>query len=133
MEIQIISIVVLLIAITALYKFLPYREMGGKKPFLALMPKYKTVIKHDSESLNEEEILSGLGFKKVKQEASITKYTRGSVLGDISIKLSKVDVYLRSVSSTEKEVAVQAGWVAAFDTGDHWQFLSELSRKLESA
>ncbi|BFM49012.1 hypothetical protein [Marinomonas sp. THO17] len=133
MEIQIISVVVLLVVITALYKFLPYREMGDKKPFFALFPKYIKVIECDTQSTSEEEILSGLGFKKVKQDASITKYTRGSVLGDISIKLSKVDVYLRSISPTEMEVAVQARWVAAFDTGDHWQFLSELSKKLENA
>ena len=26
---------------------------------------------------------------------------------------------------------LQAGWVAAFDTGDHWQFITELGRELE--
>ena len=133
MEIQIISVVVLLVAITALYKLLPYREMGDKKPFFALLPKYKAVIRSDSELPIDEKLLSDLGFKKVKQKESTVKYTRGSVLGDISIKLSKVDVYLTTVTATEKEIAVQAGWVAAFDTGDHWQFLNELSKKLENA
>lgn len=133
MEVQIISLVLVLLFITALYKLLPYREMGSKKPFFALFPKYKKTIPSTTSDLNIEQLLNGLGFKKVKQDDSSSKYTRGSMLGDISIKLAKIDVYLKTISSTEKEVAVQAGWVAAFDTGDHWQFLNELSQKLEDS
>ena len=133
MEVQIISVIVILTIITIIYKLLPFRSLGENKPLFAPMPKYKTKIPSNLTSDGAEKVLTDLGFKKVKVTGSVEKYTRGSVLGDISIKLSKVSVYVDTISSTEKTVSVQAGWVAAFDTGDHWQFLKELSEKLENA
>ena len=129
----IVIVVVTLVIITVLYKILPYRDLGENKPFFALLPKYKNAVKHSLNNVEIEEKLKSFGFKKVKETESSKMFTRGSVLGDISIKLAKVDVCLRKISENEHELTVQAGWVAAFDTGDHWKFTKELSEKLENA
>jgi hypothetical protein len=46
--------------------------------------------------------------------------------------LAKVVIYLRKIANNEHEVTVQAGWIAAFDTGDHWKFTKELTDKIEN-
>ncbi|UTW04705.1 hypothetical protein KDX31_06815 [Amphritea atlantica] len=122
-----------LVGITVLYKLIPCRNLGTKKPFIALLPKYKKSVKHSLSNADLEEKLAGFGFKKVKESESWQTFTRGSILGDISIKLAKVNVGLRKISDYEHEVTVQAGWVAAFDNGDHWKFTKELTEKIENA
>jgi len=129
----IIIVVVTLVTITVLYKVLPCRDLGAKKPFIAFFPKYKKNVKHSLSNAELEKKLADFGFKKVKESESFQKFTRGSVLGDISIKLAKVNVGLRKIAENEHEITVQAGWVAAFDTGDHWKFTKELSEKIENA
>lgn len=133
MEIKILAVACVIVLTTALYKLLPFRRAEGKKPFLAFLPKYKKLVKHSLSRSQLDEKLSEYGFKKVKQESALGKFTRGSALGDISIKLTKVKVGLREISDNEHEITVQAGWVAAFDTGDYWQFITELSDKIENA
>ena len=74
-----------------------------------------------------------LVFNKTRTSAKESKYTRGSILIDIPIKLSKVNAGVRELAENEIELTIQAGWVAAFDTGDHWRFLSEMCEKVENA
>ena len=57
---------------------------------------------------------------------------RGHILGDFSIKLAKVNLLVTEPKSGFVEFAIEAGWVAAFDTGDFWQFLTELKAKVET-
>jgi uncharacterized protein YxeA len=128
-----VVVVVIVVLITLSYKFLPFREAGAKKPLLSIFPKYKKLVKHSLSDAQLEEKLSEFGFKKTKQKKSVSHFSRESVLGDISINLAKVDVSLREVSTGAHEITVQAGWVAAFDTGDHWQFITELGNKIENA
>jgi hypothetical protein len=129
----IIIVVVVLVVITGLYKVLPCRDLGTKKPFIAFLPKYKSNVKHSLSNAELEERLAGFGFKKIKEGESFQKFTRGSVLGDISIKLAKVNVGLRKINENEHEMTVQAGWIAAFDTGDYWEFTKELSENIANA
>jgi len=132
MELKILSTLGIVFLITVLYKLLPFRKAEGKKPSLAFFPKYKKRIKHSLSRSELEEKLSSFGFKKVKDEKTLIKFARGSVLGDISIKLAKINVALKEISEHEHEITIQAGWIAAIDTGDHWQFINELSNKIES-
>ncbi len=129
----IIIVVVALVTITLLYKMLPYRSLGAKKPFIAFLPKYKITVRHSLSNAELESKLADHGFKKVKESESYQQFTRGSVLGDISIKLAKVNVGLRKLAENEHELTVQAGWIAAFDTGDHWKFTKELIEKIKNA
>jgi hypothetical protein len=57
---------------------------------------------------------------------------RGSVLGDFTVKLIKVNVGVTRITESSIKLTVEAGWFVAFDTGDFWSFLSELSAKVES-
>jgi hypothetical protein len=128
----VLFVVIALVVLTIIYKLLPYRCLGENKPVIALLPKYKKNVKHSLTDTELEAMLASFGFKKVYEKESISKFTRGSVLGDISIKLAKVVIYLRKIANNEHEVTVQAGWIAAFDTGDHWKFTKELTDKIEN-
>ncbi len=128
-----LTLVAALVLLTALYKLLPYRSLGDDKPVIAFLPKYKKNVIHSLTDSELEAKLASFGFKKVRENESSLRFTRGSILGDISIKLAKVDVGLRKIADNEHEVTVQAGWIAAFDTGDHWKFTRELSARIENA
>ena len=122
-----------LIACTVVYKQLPHRETGPRKPIFAFFPKYKKRVKHTLNAQQLEEKLADFGFKKTGGEGELMAFSRGAVLGDISVKLSKVAVGLEKITDNEHEMTVHAGWVRAFDTGDHWQFITELSERIEKA
>ena len=135
----IIFVAVTLAAITMLYKSLPHRSMGEKKPFISFFPKFKTIVKLPSSLLDSENpekeleaVLSKYGFTKKNKTNSITKYSRGHILGDISIKLAKVNLLVTEPESGSVEISIEAGWVVAFDTGDFWKFLTELKDKIEN-
>lgn len=122
-----------LIACTVVYKQLPHRAASPNKPLFAFFPKYKKRIKHTLTAQQIEERLAEFGFKKTAEQGDLMAFSRGSVLGDISVKLSKVAVGLEKIADNEHEITVHAGWVRAFDTGDHWQFITELSERIENA
>ena len=134
----IIFVAVVLIGITVLYKALPHRNLGVKKPIISFLPKYKAQVKLPSSILNAEKpekelekILSKFGFTKKSQNGEIIKYTRGHILGDISIKLIKVNLLVSTPKNESTNISLEAGWVVAFDTGDFWKFLTELKEKIE--
>ena len=133
METQLIIVAGIVILITVGYKLLPYRNAGASKPGIAFLPKYKKTVKHSLTDAELASIMTGLGFKSSKKTNEISKFSRGSVVGDISIKLAKVNVTMRKIEPNEHEITVEAGWVAAFDTGDHWRFITELGEKIEHA
>lgn len=130
-------VLISLVVITIIYKILPYREHGLVKPSFAILPKYKTCIEiNEADGAIVDYItrsFTQFGFKVSSTNSGIISYSRGHVLGDFSIKLSKVNLTFLQISESAGVLTIAAGWVSAFDTGDHWQLLSELKNKLESA
>ena len=129
----IVTVILVLTGVTILYKVIPYRNLGERKPVLALLPKYKNKVIVGNSGNNIEEVLTSLGFIKNKGENGIAKYTRGSIIGDISIKLIKIKVCTKAIVDNELEYTVEAASLVAFDTGDHWQLTKELGEKLTNA
>jgi hypothetical protein len=130
----IIIVVVVVVAFTLSYKLVPYRQLSGKKPTLALFPKYQTEVNWASSDLTLTEIeqkLADFGFKKSKMENEVTLFQRGHLLGDFSVKLMKVKCGVSAPKRGKSTITLEAGWMAAFDTGDFWTFLTELKQKLE--
>ncbi|EHR5764780.1 hypothetical protein P3383_23620 [Vibrio parahaemolyticus] len=129
----IITLVVVLVIFTASYKFLPYRSIGERKPVVAFLPKYKKEIETRKTDAEIENQLKEYGFSKVGSSNGISIYARGSVLGDFSIKLAKVNIKINRASDSTVIVHIEASWFVAFDTGDFWQFLTELTEKIQNA
>ena len=44
----------------------------------------------------------------------------------------KIKLGITPLESHRFEITLQAGWLVAFDTGDLWTFITELSSKLET-
>jgi hypothetical protein len=130
MEFTIAAAVSAVLVTTVLYKILPHRSLGAKQPIIAFLPKYKHVLEHAISKEKLERELTGYGFRKTKEQGNRTMFVRGSLLGDFSINLAKVKAGLIERSTNRYELTVEAAWVAAFDTGDHWKFLKELCNKL---
>lgn len=130
----IIIAVVAVVALTMSYKLVPYRQLSGKKPTLAIFPKYRTEVNWASSDLTLMEIekkLEESGFRKSKAENEVTFFQRGHLLGDFSVKLMKVKCGISTPRRNMSTLTLEAGWVAAFDTGDFWTFLTELKQELE--
>lgn len=128
----IIILPLLLTGITALYKLMPHRTLGDRKPLIALLPKYKKNIKLN---INKEQVkanLATLGFDETQSKNGITYFNRGSLLGDFSVKLIKINLGVKEPHNGLSEITLEAAWVAAFDTGDFWILTTELVNKLES-
>jgi len=129
----VITVVAVLAAVTILYKVLPHRDLGQKKPMFALFPKYKNEVPKPNSDYRVEEVMSSLGFEKKKDKSGSMTYSRGSIVGDISIKLMKINVTFSPTNDGCLPYTVEAAWVVAFDTGDHWEFTKQLGDKLENA
>jgi len=118
---------------TLAYKFAPYRSAGEKKPVIALFPKYRKRIQVKYTPDELESRLTSCGFSKSGVNNKITYYYRGSLLGDFSIKLIKVKLGVSEPENGMSDITLEASWVVAFDTGDLWTFITEISNKLEDA
>lgn len=131
----IVTVVAIVIGITLLYKVLPYRALGNKKPPFALLPKYKTNIKLPSSVSSLEDVsnqLKNYGFELKSKTEDMGNYSRGHILGDFSVKLAKVNLKVTIPKENKSEFYIAAAWVVAFDTGDFWSFLNELKQKFET-
>lgn len=128
-----VTAVAVALVITAVYKLMPYRTASGKKPFFTLLPKYRKTIDTPLDSDQLDRKLAHYGFKKTKSDGGTDYYTRGSLLGDLSVNLMKVRLGVSKPENGKAELTLEASWVVAFDTGDFWSFISELGQKVENA
>ncbi len=76
--------------------------------------------------------LNQLGFVEMGRDIDQIRFTRGSILGDFSVQIAKVDLTFRLPLDTETVLQVEYGAFAAFDTGDLWKFTTELKDRLEA-
>lgn len=133
MKIVVLVTAIILVVATFSYRLLPFRMAGERRPYLVFFPKYKKLISSCASDQSLADKLAQYGFVQNKQSGATINFTRGSVLGDLSIELSKVDVGITRVNEKEIEITVQAGWVAAFDTGDHWRLITRLAEEIQGA
>ena len=87
-----ILVIFLTSVITIIYKLLPFRNLGSKKPIISIFPKYKNTIKTKLNINQLEKELASFGFKKKNESDMKLKFSRGHALGDLSIKLIKVNL-----------------------------------------
>ena len=131
--------VVLVMALTVLkvsYTMKSFVPLPARKPRFVLLPKYVVSIPIEATQDMEDELCSRLaafGFQVKRRDPSVLAFTRGSVLGDFSIKITKLtattSIPVSNPAPFEIEYSVIFG--CAFDTGDLWKFCQELMQKLE--
>lgn len=126
----IILFVVILLSVTATYKWLPYRPLSKTKPRFTLFPKYHTTIQWSKELADVAEELEKYGFELRSKNQDKLILHRGSLLGDFSVKLLKLKCIVSPSENDSLSITLEAGWMIAFDTGDLWTFTTELKQKL---
>jgi hypothetical protein len=136
MLVFIVAWAVLKLTFMVVCKLKPFREMTARKPRLALLPKYKTEVALDDglvDPITLEKKLASFGFQKSSEKDGKIYFVRGSILGgfSFSIKHIKIKLSFKSLQNRKSEITLEGSKPIAFDTGDCWSFLTELSEKLE--
>jgi hypothetical protein len=115
----------------------PSRLLPEKKPAFEFSPAYQVpIVLSDSilfATTPESELarkVETLGFSPVEKTADKVLFRRGSLLGDFSIKIIRVDLAFSLPLSRESLATVRYGSFCLFDTGDLWSFCSELRSKV---
>ncbi len=121
------------------YKLTWPSSLSPKKPFVSWFPKYRIGVSMPSGILENREPelalayrLERLGFQQSHRDIDYLRFSRGSVMGDFHIEISKVDLTFRLPVDVQTILTVEYGAFAAFDTGDLWQFTAELQKRIET-
>jgi hypothetical protein len=117
------------------------KSLPDRRPRVQWFPKYRATIAIPAALLGAEDSgaalgdqLGTLGFVVQERNDQVLSFKRGSVLGDFSTKLTKVDLIFSLPLSSETGLVVEYGTtLVAFDTGDLWALTAELKEMLESA
>ncbi len=127
------AIVLLKVSYTA-KRFVP---LPPTKPAFCLLPKYTFTIPIQGTNAEADlaAILVQFGFREPQRDATAIVFTRGSALGDFSVKIAKLVVTASLPVSHPVELKIEYGVVVgcAFDTGDLWKFCNELIEKVEAS
>ena len=76
--------------------------------------------------------MESFGFHQKKQKEDHYSFSRGSVLGDLSIKITRVNIEIEKPIKNDCKVFLSYGnFAPTFDTGDLWKFSRELKTKIE--
>lgn len=125
--------------------FLAYRskaatDLPASKPSFCLLPKFRASFRLPPEVVSASDPIAELGqrlaafgFAEAARNSGSLRYARGSMLGDFSIKLIKVNLTFALPLAAETAVEIAYGSLAAFDTGDLWRFATELKAKTSAA
>lgn len=115
----VVSAIMIVVASSTLYKFLPFKHHHGSRPIITLFPKYIATFQRPIEDI--ELSLAALGFKGTADPGF---YYRGKTGGGFSAKSVKLSVKLDKENSTIK---VQTSFLGIlFDMGDIWQVTNDI-------
>ena len=105
-----------LLRVAISYKRNKPKELPKTKPSIAWLPKYHSVVRLSENVINTSSAtdvlgkqLSFFGFKLVKDSSSELVFSRGSVLGDFSIKIAKVNLKFNKPLTNETKLAIEYG------------------------
>lgn len=137
---MLILVVGALVVIFVAYRLKTSPGLPDTKPAFCLLPKYRVSLRLPPDIVSSSDPISVLGqrlaefgFSESKREAGFVRYSRGSLLGDFSIKIAKVNLTFPLPLEADTVVEIAYGQIAAFDTGDLWRFATELKARTEQA
>ena len=128
--------VVVLVLLKVLYSAKTFSPLPSTKPRFCLLPKYVVPLPVDGPDV--EVVLSSrlahYGFREIRRDANAIVFSRGSALGEFSIKIAKLvaTATLPLAPLTQLNVEYGVAFGCAFDTGDLWTFCRELTEKIEA-
>lgn len=115
----IITAVLIVAVLSALYQVLPSKPLPDARPSFALLPKYHFSFQKSDELIRN---LETEGFHAVETH----RFVRGHLIGDFLAKWVKLTVTFDETTGT---ATLGSPLVAiAFDTGDLWDLATKLRR-----
>jgi len=138
-----VTLVIVVVAVAAFlvaYKLKSPIPLPASKPSFCLLPKFAFTIHLPEELVGASDsvaelgrLLEPFGFAESAHTTGTVRYSRGSLLGDFSIRIAKVDLEFSLPLESKSHLRASYGSFAAFDTGDLWSFCSELRAKVAPA
>lgn len=118
------------------YKTALPRRRPAKKPGIAFLPKYSfsmelpptIAVAEDPVALLGER-LARVGFQLITHEGRKLRFSRGALLGDLSVERAKIDLEFVLPLTSNAHASIAYGAFALFDAGALWS----LSYRVESA
>lgn len=111
------AIIVICLVTAVLYKTKKPVPMPAVKPAFCLLPKYSATIQLSKEIVAAENSvaalatqLESLGFSEASRSEQSVRFTRGSLLGDFSVKIMKIELLFPLPIEPISEVTVQSSW-----------------------
>ena len=131
----VLLIIVVLVALKMSYTAKASLPLPSTRPRFCLLPKYVVSLPLEGPDV-EGDLSSRLalyGFQELRRDANAVVYSRGSAVGDFSIKIAKLVVTATFPLSNPARLNIEYGvaFGCAFDTGDLWKFCRELTEKIE--
>ena len=125
-------------AIHLLYKYKSPGDLPANKPMFCLLPKFRAPLRLSADLVDAAEplaelstLLASCGFRLTTEASDRASFTRGSAVGDFSIKLVKINLDLELPLAAETQSVIEIGGLAPyFDNGGLCKFAHELSEKL---
>jgi len=132
----ILLVIALLVALKVAYALKSCATLPPKKPKFCFLPKYAFSLPING-SAGENELPSHLkqfGFQEKSRSKQGIVFSRGSELGDFSIKIAKLIVTAELPLTDPVQLKIEYGvaFGCAFDTGDLCKFCHELIQKMEA-
>ncbi|MEK6237256.1 MAG: hypothetical protein N2C14_21305 [Planctomycetales bacterium] len=113
-----------------------FTPLPATKPMICMLPKFIVPLQIEGEDVLRElsARLARHGFRELRRDAGAVVFTRGSKLGEFSIKVMKLYVMAALPLSNPVQLRVVYGapFGVVFDTGDLWTFCRELIEKVEA-
>ena len=129
-------IVVVLATLKVSYTAKAFAALPLTKPRFTLLPKYIVPLAVEATDVESDlsSQLAQFGFREVRRDANGIVFSRGSALGDFSIKIAKVIATASLPLSNPIQLKIKYGvaFGCAFDTGDLWKFCRELTERVEA-
>ncbi len=133
----VLLVIAVFVVLKVSYTAKGYAPLPAAKPRFCPLPKYVVSIPlGDADAEYDLSArLDDYGFHEVRRNPNAIVFSRGSALGDFSIKIAKLVATAPLPMSNPIQLNVEYGvpFGCAFDTGDLWKFCRELAEKIEAA
>lgn len=124
--------IAMVVAVTLVYRLMPFRLVAEQKPALAFLPKYRMPLNLGLDAWQIEAELAGIGFELENADAERLLFVRGSLAGDLANRAPRTRLGVREAAEGGSEITLEATWIVGFDNGEFWTFITEVGQRLEN-
>ncbi len=124
--------IAMVVAVTIVYRLMPFRRAAPGKPGLAFLPKYRLPLQIALDAWQVEAELTALGFERLDTAGEQLVFVRGTLAADLANRSPRVRLGLRDAAEGGLELTLEATWIVGFDNGELWTCITGVAERLEN-